>query len=383
MEERLTPEEALAKYKAEKRGKLKIYMGYSPGVGKTYTMLREANIRVKRGEEIYIAYLEPHDRKATLEQVGILKEIPTLNIEYRGRVYREIDVQAVIDKHPKTVLIDELAHTNIPGSKNHKRYEDVLEILDAGINVNTTLNIQHIESLNDIVYTITGVEVRERIPDRIVNLADEVEVIDISSLNLRERLQRGEIYNLKTVGAALKNFFRPGNLDALREIALRRIAQEVDDTLLKYMEDKNIKTNWYTAERVLVSISSSPKAGKIIRYGARIAQRYKCEFYVISIETHGPFKKGFSSEEWKVIEKHEELARNLGAEIFRLKTKNSSARSIAKKILEFTSQKRITQIVLGHSHRTKVTTLFRGSVINNIIENAKGTEIRIVPWENL
>ena len=336
-EKRISPEKALEIYNKEKRGKLKIYMGYSPGVGKTYTMLREANIRVKRGEEIYIAYLEPHDRKATLEQVGILKEISPLEIEYRGKVYKEVDVKAVIEKHPKTVLIDELAHTNIFGSKNKKRYEDVLEILEAGINVNTTLNIQHIESLNDVVQTITGIEVRERIPDKIVNLADEVEVVDISASNLTERLQRGEIYNLKTAASALKNFFRLGNLNALRELALRRIAQEVDDDLTEYMNDKEIKTNWHTTERVLVSISSSPRAGKVIRYGARIAQRYKCEFYVISIESKGFFNKGFSEDDWKVIKEHEELAKNLGADVFRLKGKN-----VPKKILEFAAKKNNT-----------------------------------------
>ena len=377
-EKRMTPEKALEIYNKEKKGKLKIYMGYSPGVGKTYTMLREANIRVKRGEEIYIAYLEPHDRKATIEQVGILKEIKPLEIEYRGKVYKEVNIKAVIEKHPKTVLIDELAHTNISGSKNKKRYEDVLEILDAGINVNTTLNIQHIESLNDIVQTITGIEVRERIPDKIVNLADEVEVVDISASNLTERLQRGEIYNLKTAASALKNFFRLGNLNALRELALRRIAQEVDDDLTEYMNDKEIKTNWHTTERVLVSISSSPRAGKVIRYGARIAQKYKCEFYVISIETEGVFNKGFTEDDWKVIKEHEELAKNLGAEVFRLKGKN-----IAKKILEFSAEKRITQIVLGHSSRSLFTRLFKGSVINNIIEHSKGTEIRIVPWSKM
>lgn len=377
-EERITPEKALEKYKREKRGKLKIYMGYSPGVGKTYTMLREANIRVKRGEDIWIAYLEPHDRKATLEQVGILKEIKPLEISYRGRVYKEVDTKAVIEKSPKTVLIDELAHTNIYGSRNKKRYEDVLEILEAGINVNTTLNIQHIESLNDIVQTITGIEVRERIPDKIVNLADEVEVVDISVAGLKERLERGEIYNLKTAVSALKNFFRPGNLNALRELALRRIAQEVDDELLEYMDDKKIKTNWHTTERVLVSISSSPRAGKVVRYGARIAQKYKCEFYVISIEPCGAFARKFTEEDWKVIKKHEELAESLGAEVFRLRGKN-----IAKKILEFSSEKRITQIVLGHSSRNLFTRIFKGSVINKIIEHSKGTEIRIVPWSKM
>lgn len=377
-ENRISPEKALEKYNRAREGKLKIYMGYSPGVGKTYTMLREANIRVKRGEEIYIAYLEPHDRQATIEQIGNLKEIKPLEIQYKGKIYKEVDIEAVIEKHPKTVLIDELAHTNIPGSKNKKRYEDVIEILKAGINVNTTLNIQHIESLNDIVQNITGIQVRERIPDSIVNLADEVEVIDISASSLTERLKRGEIYNLKTATSALKNFFRMGNLNALRELALRRIAQEVDNDLIEYMNDKKIKTNWHTTERVLVSASSSPRADKIIRYGARIAQRYKCEFYVISIEPCGLFNKGFTEEDWKVIEQHEELAKNLGAEIFRLKSRN-----ISKKILEFSEEKKITQIVLGHSSRSFFSKLFKGSIINKIIENSKNIEIRVVPWNNL
>ncbi|MDO4589222.1 MAG: universal stress protein [Fusobacterium sp.] len=377
-ENRLTPEEALKKYEKETKGKLKIYLGYAPGVGKTYTMLREANIRVKRGEDICIGYLEPHDRKATLEQVGILETISYKEIEYINKKYYEVDIDAVIKRKPNTVLIDELAHTNIKGSKNKKRYEDILEILDAGINVNTTLNIQHIESLNDIVYTITGIEVRERIPDSIINLADEVEVIDISASGLEERLKRGEVYNLKVASAALKNFFRRGNLNALRELSLRRIAQEVDISLLEYMEDKNITTNWHTTERVLVSISSSPRADKVIRYGARIAQRYKCEFYVISIEPTGFLKKGFTEKDWEVIEKHEELSKSLGAETYRLKGKN-----IAKKILEFANQKRITQIVLGHSQRNRLTTLFKGSVINYIIEHSKDSEIRVVPWKNL
>lgn len=377
-ENRLTPKEALKKYIKENRGKLKIYLGYAPGVGKTYTMLREANIRVKRGEDICIGYLEPHDRKATLEQVGVLETIPYKEIKYANKKYYEVNSEEIIKRKPKIVLIDELAHTNIKGSKNKKRYEDILEILDAGINVNTTLNIQHIESLNDIIYTITGVKVRERVPDSIINIADEVEVIDISASGLEERLKRGEIYNLKVANAALKNFFRRGNLNALRELSLRRIAQEVDVSLMEYMKDKNITTNWHTTERVLVSISSSPQADKVIRYGARIAQRYKCEFYIISIEPCGFFQKKFNEKNWKAIKKHEELGKSLGAETYRLKGKN-----IAKKILEFANQKKITQIVLGHSKRNKLTTFFKGSVINYIIEHSKNSEIRIVPWQNL
>lgn len=338
-------------------------------------MLREANLRFKRGENIYTGYIEPHDRKATIEQIGILLQIPEKEIEYFGKIYKEVNVEKIIEKHPNIVLIDELAHTNIKGSKNEKRYQDVLEILNAGINVHTTVNIQHLESLNDVVQTITGIYVRETIPDTILTEAEEVEVIDISFKSLKERLERGEIYNLKVASQSLKNFFRKGNLNALREIALRQIAQEVDNNLNEYLDNKNIKTNWYTAERVLVSISSSPKASKVIRYGARIAQKYKCEFYVISVEQKSFFSKGFSQENLKVIEKHEELAKNLGTEIVRLQGKN-----IVKEILKFSEEKRITQIVLGHSKRNKLTTFFKGSIINKIIEHSKGVEIRIVPW---
>ena len=329
-------------------------------------------------EDICIGYIEPHDRKATTEQIGILEEIPPLEIEYYGKKYKEVDIEKIKKRKPETVLVDELAHTNIKGSKNKKRYEDILEILEAGINVHTTMNIQHLESLNDTIYTITGIIVRETVPDKIINIADEVEVIDISATGLEERLKRGEIYNLQTVPNALRNFFRQGNLNALREIALRQIAQEVDNNLVEYMENKKINTNWHTTERVLVSISSSPKAGRIIRYGARIAQRYKCEFYVISIETNGILKKGFTAEEWKVIEQHEELAKTLGAEVVRVKGKD-----IVREILKFSFERRITQIVLGHSKRGKLATFFKGSVINKIIENSKGVEIRIVPWENM
>lgn len=372
---RLTPEQALEKYNKEIRGKLKIYLGYAPGVGKTYTMLREANIRLKRGEDICIGYVEPHDRKATTEQIGTLEQIPTKKIEYCGKIYNEVNIEAILERKPEIVLIDELAHTNIKGSKNLKRYQDVMEILNAGISVHTTVNIQHLESLNDIVQTITGIAVRETIPDTVIARADEVEVIDISFEGLKQRLERGEIYNLKTASQALKNFFRKGNLSALREIALRQIAQEVDNNLKEYMDNKNIKTNWYTTERVLVSISSSPRASKVIRYGARIAQRYKCEFYVISVEQIGFLARKYSDEDWKVIEKHEKLAESLGAETIRLQGKN-----IVKEILKFSEEKRITQIVLGHSKRNKWTTFLRGSVINEIIEHSKGVEVRIVPW---
>lgn len=373
-EKRLTPEEALKLYQKEKYGKLKIYLGYAPGVGKTYTMLREGNIRKKRGEKISIGYLEPHSRKGTIEQIGNLEFLPYLELDYLGKIYYEVNIKKIIESSPDTVLIDELAHTNIQGSKNSKRYQDILEILEAGINVHTTLNIQHLESLNDIIFTITGIKVRETIPDSILNKANEVEIIDISYEGLKLRLERGEIYRTDNISQALKNFFRKGNLTALRELTLRQIAQEVDNNLSNYMNTNNIKTNWYTTERVLVSISSSPKASKVIRYGARIAQKYKCEFYILIVNQKGIFSKKYNKKDIEVLKKHKELGKNLGAEIVEVEGKN-----IVKEILTFSQEKRITQIVLGHSKRSRFTTFIKGSIINKIIEYSKDIEIRIVP----
>lgn len=373
-EKRLTPEEALKLYQKEKYGKLKIYLGYAPGVGKTYTMLREGNIRKKRGEKISIGYLEPHSRKGTIEQIGNLEFLPYLELDYLGKTYYEVNIKKIIESSPDTVLIDELAHTNIQGSKNSKRYQDILEILEAGINVHTTLNIQHLESLNDIIFTITGIKVRETIPDSILNKANEVEIIDISYEGLKLRLERGEIYRTDNISQALKNFFRKGNLTALRELTLRQIAQEVDNNLSNYMNANNIKTNWYTTERVLVSISSSPKASKVIRYGARIAQKYKCEFYILIVNQKGIFSKKYNKKDIEVLKKHKELGKNLGAEIVEVEGKN-----IVKEILTFSQEKRITQIVLGHSKRSRFTTFIKGSIINKIIEYSKDIEIRIVP----
>jgi two-component system, OmpR family, sensor histidine kinase KdpD len=223
---RLTPEEALKLACAkDDKGKLKIFIGYAPGVGKTYTMLNEGNRRKQRGEEIVIGYVEMHGRAETEKQIGGMEIVPRKKIEYSGKSLEEMDTDAIIKRHPTTVLVDELAHTNVPGSKNKKRYEDVNEILCAGINVITTLNVQHLESLNDVIKQITGVVVRETIPDSVVATANEIVAVDITVEALLNRLKRGDVYKKDKITDALRNFFREGNLNALREIALRQTAQ--------------------------------------------------------------------------------------------------------------------------------------------------------------
>jgi two-component system, OmpR family, sensor histidine kinase KdpD len=373
-DKRLTPEEALNIYKQQGRGMLKIFLGYAPGVGKTYSMLNEANRRLKRGQDIVIGYVENHGREETDKQIGDIQVLPRKKIIYNGVELEELDVEAVLSRHPEIVLIDELAHTNVPGSKNKKRYEDVLEILQQGINVISTLNIQHLESLNDVVLQITGIKVNETIPDKIVQHADEVVVVDIAPETLQNRLKRGDVYNMEKVTQALKNFFRKGNLNALREIVLRQAAEEVDETLGTYMKKEGIKDNWHTVERVMVCISTSPNSKKLIRRGARIANRYKCEWYVVTVESTRMFVKKDTEVELKMLQSHMQLAEQLGAETVQL-----TGKSVSETLAAYANQKHITQIILGQSTRTKAETFYRGSTINKLIKMVKNVEIHLIP----
>lgn len=369
---RITPEEALKIAKEQERGHLKIFLGYAPGVGKTYAMLNEANRRAKRGEDIVIGYLESHQRKETEEQIEILKTIPRKKVTYNGITLEEMDTNEIIKIHPQIVLVDELAHTNAPGSKNKKRYEDVEEILKSGISVITTLNIQHLESLNDVVKQITGVTVRETIPDRIVETADEVVVVDITPDALLNRMRRGNIYKNDTIARAMKNFFRKGNLNALREITLRQTAEEVNEDLAEYMEQHGILNNWHTVERVMVCISSSLSSKKLIRRGARIANRYQCEWYVVYINSTRTFIPKQTQRDNEILESNFKLGNQLGAEIVKLKGK-----SVSKALADFALKKHITQIILGHSKRTKIQIMLRGSTINKLLKFTQNEEIEI------
>lgn len=373
---RTTPEEALNIIKKQSRGRLKIFIGYAPGVGKTFSMLNEANRMLKRGQDIVIGYLESHQRKETEEQIVNLEIIPRKKVEYNGMILEEMDSKAIIRRHPKIVLVDELAHTNVPGSKNKKRYEDVEEILENGIDVISTLNIQHLESLNDVIKQITGITVRETIPDRIVENADEVVVVDISTEALQHRLERGNIYNSQTIEPALKNFFRRGNLNALRELTLRQTAEEVNEELEEYMEEHGIKENWQTVERVMVCITPSNYAKKLIRRGARIARRYRCEWYVVSVTSTRFYLQKETEKEKELLENNIKLAKQLGAEIIRL-----TGKSVSGELAKFAAEKHITQIIIGHSRRTTLEKIVRGSTVNKLLKQLKNIEVHIIPHD--
>ncbi len=371
---RSTPEEAIKAAQHETRGHLKIFLGYAPGVGKTYTMLNEANRRLRRGEDVVIGYLESHGREETIKQVGSLEVLPRKEIFYNGKVFEELDIDAVIKRNPKIVIVDELAHTNAPGSKHEKRYQDVEELLNSGISILSTLNIQHLESLNDVVRQITEVSVRETLPDRIVENADEVVVVDITPDALQNRLKRGNIYKTENVDRALKNFFRKGNLNALREIALRQTAEEVDEDLEAYMKEHGIYENWYTAERVMVCISSHPSARKLIRRGARMAKRYKCEWMVVYVNCTNIFAPTPSEKSKEALENNFKLARQLGADTVTL-----TGKSVSRELVKFAHKRHITQIIIGHAKRSYLQTLLRGSTVSKLLKREKTSEIHVIP----
>lgn len=377
---RITPKEALRKVNEElgasHRGKLKIFIGYAPGVGKTYTMLNEANRRLRRNQDIVIGYLESHGRKETEEQIGNLEIIPRKTVEYNGVTLEEMDTDAIIRRRPEAVIIDELAHTNVPGSKYKKRYEDSNEILNQGIDVISTLNIQHLESLNDIIKQITGIKINETLPDSIVENADEVVVVDLTPTALQNRLKAGRVYKGDNIDRALKNFFRRGNLNALRELALRHTAEEVDEELEEYMKEHGIKENWYTVERVMVCISPSPTAKKLIRRGAKIAKKYKCEWLVVSVNCTHRFAPKYTDKDKESLESHEKLAAQLGAEIVVL-----TGKSVSQELSNFAMSRHITQIVIGHSNRTKLETIVRGSTVNKLLRKTKDIEVHVIPNE--
>lgn len=370
---RTSPEEALRIYKQETLGSLKIFLGYAPGVGKTYTMLNEANRRFSRGENIVIGYFESHNRQDTIDQIKNLPTIPYKEISYNSLKLYEMNVEEIIELHPDLVLVDELAHTNAPGSKNSKRYEDVLDLLNAGINVYATVNLQHLESLNDIVHQITGVTVKETIPDKIIQ-DSEVVVVDITPSALRNRLNRGNIYKEALVQSALKNFFREGNLTALRELTLRQIADEVDEDLEEYMSSNNIFENWYTAERIMVSISSNPKSKRLIRVGARMAKKFKCPLYVVYVTCTNIFYPKESPERQRSLNDNIELAKKFDATIVEL-----SGKSVSRALIRFSKQKHITKLIIGHSKRTTMQKILRGSTVNKFLEHAKDIQIIVLP----
>jgi len=374
---RPTGDEMLARLQLEERMSeanawLRIYLGYAPGVGKTYAMLNEGRRRKARGTDVVIGLVETYERPLTLAAIGDLEIVPRRKIDYRGVVVEEMDVEVIIARKPQVALVDEFAHTNVPGSKNEKRYQDVLDIRNAGISVISTVNIQHIESLHDTVERITGVTVRETVPDWAVDKADELEMIDQSPEALQKRMLHGNIYPKTRVDDALTNFFRKGNLAALRELTLRRMAENTDDKLQQYMRSKGIE-GWQCKETVLVCIPPTEQASQLVRRGVHLAERLQACLVALYVTQPGKGLNHERSRGYQEAQKAMRLAQELGAEVV-----TRQGNRIADVLVDYAKEVHATQIVMGETTRTWVRELFEGSVIREVLRRTQDVDIHIV-----
>src|SRR5580693_5138156 len=349
-DQRPSPEALLEAARREDRrvGKLRIFVGAAPGVGKTYEMLQQARARKRDGYDIIVGVVETHGRKETQALLEGFEVVPRKRLEYRGQSLDEMDLDAIIARHPQIVLVDELAHTNAPGSRHPKRYLDVEELLRHGIDVYTTVNIQHIESLNDVVAQITHVRVRETVPDSVFDRADAIELVDITPDDLIERLKEGKVYVPKQAERALEHYFSPGNLTALRELALRRTADRVDEQLLTHMQAHAIPGPWAAGERVLVCVSEDPRAAGLVRYAKRLSDRLHASFTALSVESRRTLQ--LSEEQRDRIADTLRLAQALGGEPV---TNPGGDRRIADDVLIYAHANNITQIVIGKASRSR------------------------------
>ena len=359
------------KRKNKKIGHLKIFLGYVAGVGKTFKMLSEAHILQERKKDVVVGLAETHGRYETEELLHDLEVIPRQKIDYKGIILEELDLDAVLKRKPEIVLIDELAHTNVSGVRHSKRYNDIEELLIAGINVYTTLNIQHIESINDIIHQITGVEVKETVPDRIIEMADKIELVDLPIDELVERLHEGKVYIPEKAQQAMQRFFKRKNLVALRELSLRYATIHVDYDMDRYLKKENILGPWETSNRILVCISPNASSKRLIRIAHRLADRFNAEWFAVYVEPS--YKLNLRPEETLQLEKNLELAEELEGKVFRL------TGSISDEITSFARSKNITLILMGHSNRSRLQEFIAGSVINQVI---KKSDAQILVVEN-
>ncbi|MGW4351600.1 ATP-binding protein [Nocardia sp. NPDC004582] len=355
-----------------KRGQLRIYLGAAPGVGKTYSMLAEAHRRLERGRDVVAAVVETHGRSKTAELLAGIERIPPKLVEYRGATLPELDVEAVLRRHPAVVLVDELAHTNIPGGKHEKRWQDVQDLLDAGIDVVSTVNVQHLESLNDVVEQITGVVQRETVPDWVVRAADQVELVDITPEALRRRMSHGNVYAAEKVDAALRNYFRPGNLTALRELALLWLADQVDAALAKYRADHQITTTWEARERVVVAVTGGPESETIVRRASRIAAKSSAELIVLHI-VRGDGLAGVSTQR---LHRLRDLATGLDAELHTV-----TGEDVPTALLDFARQVNATQLVLGTSRRSRWARMIDEGIGATVVQDSGKIDVHMVTHE--
>jgi len=357
-----------------KAAKLRIYVGAAPGVGKTYKMLNDAWVQFhQQNVDVVVGLVETHGRQETEGRIRDLEVVPQQVIPYRGVQLKELDLAAILKRKPHTVVIDELAHTNVPGSKNRKRYEDVLELLEAGISVFTAVNIQHLETLNDAVNRSANTVIRETVPDSFFKRADEVVNIDVSIEELRSRLKRGKIYAADKIEQALANFFRKGNLNMLRELALRTTAEQVSSRAAEYRRTQGLEQA-PIPEKVMVCLSTRPGTERLLRVGARIAGRLSTNWYAVYVTR--PHQHKEDPEALERLDEYQRMARDLGAKVVSLSDKN-----VSDALIHFAQQETISHVVFGQSARSRFDILLRGSVLNRFLSEIRDVTVQVVPMK--
>ena len=370
---RSSGEQLLAKLQADQRARLRIYVGAAPGVGKTYSMLQDAHALRREGVDVVVGFVETYGRAETEAQIGDLEIVPRRRIEYRDVVLEEMDLDAILRRRPQLCVVDELAHTNVPGSAHEKRYQDVGAILDAGIGVLTAVNIQHLETLNDAVGRVTGVRVRETVPDTILDRADEVVNVDVTVQELQSRLRQGKVYKPDKVEQALSNFFRETNLSTLRELALRAVADEVGDKAASHRQREGLEPA-LIPERVMVCMSSNADAPRVIRIGSRIAGRLGARWYAVYVETPREAPGKITPADRDALHRNIVLAESLGATVVRVKADRA-----ADGLIEFAKREGITHVIFGQTARSRWEILLKGSTLNRFLEEVRDAAIQVVP----
>jgi two-component system sensor histidine kinase KdpD len=370
---RPTGEQLLAKLHADQRARLRIYIGAAPGVGKTYSMLQDAHAFRREGLDVVVGFVETYGRAETDAQVGDLEIVPRRQIAYRGVVLEEMDLDAILRRRPRLCVVDELAHTNVPGGRHEKRYQDVIELLDAGIGVLTAVNIQHLETLNDAVGRVTGVRVRETVPDTVLDRADEVVNVDVTVQELQSRLRQGKVYKPEKVEQALGNFFRETNLSTLRELALRAVADEVGDKAASHRQREGLEPA-LIPERVMACMSSSLDAPRVIRAGARIAGRLGARWYAVYVETPREAPGRITTADRDALQRNVSLAESLGATVVRVKADRP-----ADGLVEFAKREGITHVIFGQTARNRWEILMKGSTLNRFLEEVRDAAVQVVP----
>jgi two-component system sensor histidine kinase KdpD len=374
---RPSAEALLARLQEREHARLRIYIGAAPGVGKTYAMLQEAHALRARGLDVVIGLVETYGRKETEAQLRDLEVVPRRRLEHRGVTLEEMDVDAIVGRHPQVCLVDELAHSNVPGSRHEKRYQDVLALLDAGIHVLTAVNIQHLETLNDAVARVTGVRVRETVPDTFLDRADEVINVDVTVEELRNRLREGKVYKPEKVEQALSHFFRKGNLSTLRELALRAVADEVGEKAASYRVREGLEPA-LIPERVMVCMSSNALAPRVIRAGARIAGRLGSKWYAVYVETPHETAARIRPDDAQALAGNIRLAENLGATVVRVRAERP-----AEGLVAFAQREGVTHVIFGQTARSRWEILLRGSTLDRFLAAVPDAAVQVVPIGDL